>query len=83
MLVHILCDSPNNVQGYDVLPWPARTPDLSPIEHVCDALGTSKTVLCSLYHSIIFLSPSVAVQRRLLKREMATDAARLLLALVP
>ncbi|GFT54986.1 transposable element Tcb2 transposase [Trichonephila clavipes] len=27
------------LQGYDVLPWPARSPDLSPIEHVCDALG--------------------------------------------
>ncbi|GFV97123.1 HTH_Tnp_Tc3_2 domain-containing protein [Trichonephila clavipes] len=40
MLVHILRDSPNNVfKGYDVLPWPARSPDLSPIEHVCDALG--------------------------------------------
>ncbi|GFW65763.1 DDE_3 domain-containing protein [Trichonephila clavipes] len=27
------------LQGYDVLPWPDRLPDLSPIEHVCDALG--------------------------------------------
>ncbi|GFU85870.1 DDE_3 domain-containing protein [Trichonephila clavipes] len=27
------------LQGYDILPWPARSPDLSPIEHVCDALG--------------------------------------------
>ncbi|GFX97860.1 transposable element Tcb1 transposase [Trichonephila clavipes] len=27
------------LQGYDVLPWPARAPDLSPIEHVWDALG--------------------------------------------
>ncbi|GFU77284.1 uncharacterized protein TNCV_153021 [Trichonephila clavipes] len=35
MLVHILRDSPNNVfKGYDVLPWPVRSPDLSPIEHV-------------------------------------------------
>ncbi|GFX34865.1 hypothetical protein TNCV_2328051 [Trichonephila clavipes] len=37
MLVHILRDSPNN--GYDDLPWPARSPDLSPIKHVWDALG--------------------------------------------
>ncbi|GFT91176.1 uncharacterized protein TNCV_4044171 [Trichonephila clavipes] len=27
------------LQGYDVLPWSARSPDLSPIEHVWDALG--------------------------------------------
>ncbi|GFV10365.1 transposable element Tcb2 transposase [Trichonephila clavipes] len=27
------------LQGYDVLPWPARSSDLSPIEHVWDALG--------------------------------------------
>ncbi|GFU06927.1 transposable element Tcb2 transposase [Trichonephila clavipes] len=27
------------LQGYDVLPWPARSPDLSPIDHIWDALG--------------------------------------------
>ncbi|GFW50191.1 transposable element Tcb2 transposase [Trichonephila clavipes] len=27
------------LQGYDVLPWPTRSPDLSPIENVWDALG--------------------------------------------
>ncbi|GFU98737.1 DDE_3 domain-containing protein [Trichonephila clavipes] len=39
MLVHILRDSPNNVfNGYDVLPRPARSPDLSPIR-ACWTLG--------------------------------------------
>ncbi|GFT49204.1 DDE_3 domain-containing protein [Trichonephila clavipes] len=27
------------LQGYNVLPWPTRSPDLSPIENVWDALG--------------------------------------------
>ncbi|GFU96087.1 HTH_Tnp_Tc3_2 domain-containing protein [Trichonephila clavipes] len=32
MLVHILRDSPQQcLQGYDVLTWPARSPDLSPM----------------------------------------------------
>ncbi|GFX94731.1 DDE_3 domain-containing protein [Trichonephila clavipes] len=35
MLVHILRDSPNNVfKDMTSYPWPARSPDLSPIEHV-------------------------------------------------
>ncbi|GFU71612.1 hypothetical protein TNCV_3035521 [Trichonephila clavipes] len=35
MLVHILRDSPNNVfKDMMSYPWPARSPDLSPIEHV-------------------------------------------------
>ncbi|GFW90193.1 hypothetical protein TNCV_1790141 [Trichonephila clavipes] len=32
--IHILRLSQQCLQGYDVLPWPARSPDLSPIEHV-------------------------------------------------
>ncbi|GFX83237.1 uncharacterized protein TNCV_4988311 [Trichonephila clavipes] len=32
------------LQGYDVLPWPARSPDLSPIEHVLDAGKTTAAV---------------------------------------
>ncbi|GFX97846.1 uncharacterized protein TNCV_4904971 [Trichonephila clavipes] len=40
MLVHILRDSPNNVfKGYDVLPWPARSPDLFANRACLDALG--------------------------------------------
>ncbi|GFX57676.1 hypothetical protein TNCV_4015411 [Trichonephila clavipes] len=39
MLVHILRDSPNVFQGYDVLPWPTRSPDLSPIENVWGRAG--------------------------------------------
>ncbi|GFU52789.1 DDE_3 domain-containing protein [Trichonephila clavipes] len=40
MLVHILRDSPNNVfKDMTSLPWPTRSPDLSPIENVWDALG--------------------------------------------
>ncbi|GBN42368.1 hypothetical protein AVEN_269456-1 [Araneus ventricosus] len=27
------------LQGYDVLPWPSRSPDLSPIDHAWDVLG--------------------------------------------
>ncbi|GFU80247.1 DDE_3 domain-containing protein [Trichonephila clavipes] len=36
----MLACSPNNVfKGYDVLPWPARSPDLSPIEHCARDTG--------------------------------------------
>ncbi|GFW37471.1 DDE_3 domain-containing protein [Trichonephila clavipes] len=34
MLVPYCATSQQCLQGYDVLPWPARSPDLSPIEHV-------------------------------------------------
>ncbi|GFU48662.1 transposable element Tcb1 transposase [Trichonephila clavipes] len=34
IMLHTARLSQQCLQGYDVLPWPARSPDLSPIEHV-------------------------------------------------
>ena len=34
-----------NTAGVDMLPWPARSPDLSPIEHVWDLVGQRLSAL--------------------------------------
>ncbi|GBO20096.1 hypothetical protein AVEN_178686-1 [Araneus ventricosus] len=36
---HTAAVSQRALQGVDILPWPARSPDLSPIEHVWDTIG--------------------------------------------
>ncbi|GFW76012.1 hypothetical protein TNCV_351971 [Trichonephila clavipes] len=43
MLVHILREIPTMSSRIDVLPWPARSPDLSPIEHVYAAIEIKLT----------------------------------------
>uniref|UniRef100_A0A3B3QXV6 Tc1-like transposase DDE domain-containing protein n=1 Tax=Paramormyrops kingsleyae TaxID=1676925 RepID=A0A3B3QXV6_9TELE len=38
-LPHMACVSMDWLHHVEILPWPARSPDLSPIEHVWDQLG--------------------------------------------
>ncbi|GFW53528.1 HTH_Tnp_Tc3_2 domain-containing protein [Trichonephila clavipes] len=44
------------LQGYDVLPWPAKSPDLSPIEH--HRARCTPVVIGSFEHYTIWLSSS-------------------------
>ncbi|GBM00064.1 hypothetical protein AVEN_214131-1 [Araneus ventricosus] len=36
---HIAVVTQHALQSVDMLPWPPRSPDLSPIGHVCDVIG--------------------------------------------
>ncbi|GFU67174.1 transposable element Tc1 transposase [Trichonephila clavipes] len=36
---HMACVAINSLTACQTLPWPARLPDLSPIEHVWDTMG--------------------------------------------